>query len=165
MARRRRIRTRTVTRRRSRRSRIRRGIGRRSGGISGGIIKAVNALWGINNIAGEEIAAAPDLGTKFTWALNTIVGRVSGINFIPDAPPVERTLNLGGIFNGQTITGIIMLAYSRFGRNFKLPMTGKAGSFGRQAITWGVGTGLFSKNPAPFNMNSSGTGTGILIGQ
>ena len=165
MARRRRTRTRTVTRRRSRRSRIRRGIGRRSGGISGGIIKAVNALWGINNIAGEEIAAAPDLGTKFTWALNTIVGRVSGINFIPDAPPVERTLNLGGIFNGQTITGIIMLAYSRFGRNFKLPMTGKAGSFGRQAITWGVGTGLFSKNPAPFNMNSSGAGQGILIGQ
>ena len=162
MARRRRSRQRLSTRRRSRSRRFRRAVGRRSGGISGGIIKAVNALWGINNIAGAEIAAAPDLGSKFTWALNTIVGRVSGINFIPDAPQVQRTLNLGGIFNGQTITGIIMLAYSRFGRNFKLPMTGKAGSFGRQAITWGVGTGLFSANPTPFAMNNQNQG--ITIG-
>ena len=164
MARRRRSSRQRLSRPR-RRTRFRRAVRRRAGigGISGGIIKAVNALWGINNIAGAEIAAAPDLGSKFTWALNTIVGRVSGINFIPDAPQVQRTLNLGGIFNGQTITGIIMLAYSRFGRNFKLPMTGKAGSFGRQAITWGVGTGLFSANPTPFSMNDQTQG--IVIGQ
>ena len=127
----------------------------RSKGFSRTIITAVNALWGINNIAGQEIASAPDIGTKFTYALNTIVGRISGINFIPGAPQVGRTLNLGGIFNGQTITGLIMLAYSRFGRGMRLPLTGKAGSFGRQAITWGVASGLFSPNPTPFAMNTA----------
>lgn len=123
-------------------------------GFSRTIITAVNALWGINNIAGPEIASAPDIGSKFTYALNTIIGRISGINIIPGAPAVNRVLNIGGIFNGQTITGLMMLAYSRFGRGFKLPMTGKAGSFGRQAITWGVASGLFSTNPAPFQMNN-----------
>ena len=75
----------------------------------------------------------------------------------------QPQINISGIFNAQTITGIIMTGYSKIGRKFGLPMTGKAGTFGRQAILWGATTGLFSGgNASGFNSSSQGITTSEL---
>ena len=145
--RRRRSRLRTVRRRRGRHSRIRRrlrkGLSRPSFVSTAGTV--INALWGINNIAGAEISAAPDIGGKIMAAVNTVIRKTTGLD-LQGGQSGQPTISIGGIFNAQTITGITMLAYGMIGRRFRLPMTSKASGFGRKAITFGAISGLFSGN-------------------
>ncbi len=158
MARRRRIRRRTRTRtvrRRRRFRRVRSGLRRasRHGGLKSTLTTVANVLWGINNIAGPEISAAQGVGGKITTGLSVVVARVTGLSLTPESQGIQQTINVGGMLNGQTLTGAIMWGIGRAARGRGIPGTGFLSSFGRKAIAIGILTGLFSANPAPFNIN------------
>ena len=153
--RRRRLRTRLVRRRRGRRSRLRRrlkGLSKPSFVSTAGTV--INALWGINNIAGQEISAAPDIGGKIMAAVNTIVRKTTGLD-LQGGQSTQPQISISGIFNAQTITGITLFAYGMIGRRFRLPMTSKASGFGRKAMTFGAISGLFSGGSAQSSFNSA----------
>ena len=168
MARRRRIRRRSRQRTVGRRRRFRRlrRIGRRaskSGGLRSTLTTVANVLWGINNIAGPEISAASGIGGKITTGLSVVVARVTGLSLTPESAGIQQTINIGGMLNGQTLTGAVMWGIGRAARGRGIPGTGFLSSFGRKAISIGILSGLFSANPAPFNIGNSNNGTGTSL--
>ena len=165
MARRRRIRRRSRTRTVSRRRRFRRvrRAGRRIGkskGIKSTLTTVANVLWGINQIAGNEIAAASGIGSKITTGLSVAVARVTGLSLTPESAGIQQTINVGGMLNPQTLTGAVMWGIGRAARGRGIPGTGFLSSFGRKAISIGIIAGLFSPGGLAGGSNLLGSNEG-----
>ena len=147
-------------RKRSRRSRFRRrvskGFKKHGAGIKGTLTTVANVLWAVQNIAGAEINAAQGFGSKITTGLSVVVARVTGLSLTPESAGITQTINVGGILNGQTLTGFILWGISRAAKGRGIPGTSFLGQFGTKAIKWVILSGLFSANPAPLNLGTGG---------
>ncbi len=163
MARRRRVRrrrssVRRVFRRRRRRSGRRRSIRSRLGKSKSaftGLKSAIGAIVFLSQLTQKDRDAGAynvgSMGDKAKVLANNIGGRILGVSPFSDVQSFPQTINVDGMFNKFTGTGVAAFIYSKLPIR-GLPHKGKAGSIGKVLITSGALGGLFD---APENNRAS----------
>ena len=155
MARRRRVRTRTVTRRRRRNPKKRVGKSIQSNWKK--ISTGAGALAFLSQVTGSDMAASAGqpIATRAQNFINSLSGRITGYNPFPQTGTVPQTISIDSIFNKWSGIGLGTWLYGMIPVT-QLPHKGKAKTLGKALLSGGVLGGLFSPgNPHNTNLISS----------
>jgi hypothetical protein len=116
--------------------------------------------------------AAADPMSKAKFAINDIVGRITGINVFPssDAPQFTQTINPAGVLNKTTGFGLGLLIYNKIGSRAGLPKI-VSDRVAKEILKGGAIGGFFDAPSAgvsnfaiPSNSNSGSGNTGLSAG-